>query len=67
MEKKNDNYGSKSVFVFEPKVNLMLNDNKGLRVGIGASYRIMTGSKVSNKEFNGPSIDLIFNFGKSMI
>ena len=56
----------KPVFVVEPTVNLMLNVSKHVRVGVGASYRYVTGLKdlvIENEDLTGGSISLNVKFG----
>jgi len=56
----------KPVFVVEPTVNLMLNVSKHVRVGVGASYRYVTGLKnlvIDNNDLSGGSISLNVKFG----
>ena len=54
-------------FVVEPGVNLILNVAKSFRVGVGASYRFISGvnfNGLSNGDLSGPAATLTFKFGK---
>ncbi|MFC1512410.1 hypothetical protein ACFL5H_04400 [Candidatus Latescibacterota bacterium] len=63
--KENGVYRSKPVFVFEPEIKHMLNVTDGIRLGICASYRLMSGSNVSNSFYSNPTLGIIFKFVKS--
>ena len=60
-----DNHNDQ-VFVIEPGINLIANLTRWLRMGIGLSYRHVTGvdlAAVDNKFLSGPSGVLSFKFG----
>lgn len=53
-------------FVAEPELQMVMNVTKFLRVGAGASYRIVTGPglrEVSGKDLSGVAGVLVFKFG----
>lgn len=54
-------------FVAEPEINLEVNVTKYFRVGIGASYRFITGvnhHRLTNDDLSGMAGTLTFKFGK---
>jgi len=53
-------------FIAEPSANLMLNVTTYFRVGIGASYRFVTGIELEGLDegdLSGPSANLLMKFG----
>jgi len=55
------------MFVWEPAVNAELNVTNWAHVGLGISYRFVTGVKhegLNNSDFNGMTATLTFKFGK---
>ncbi len=62
-----DNDETDVFFVIEPAVNFELNIVSFFRLGIGASYRFISGvddSGLTDKDLSGPSAMLTFKFGK---
>jgi hypothetical protein len=56
-----------AIFVFEPGADLMLNVTRRFRIGLGGSYRFVSGVELdglSNDEIGGPSASLVFKFGR---
>jgi hypothetical protein len=54
-------------FVAEPGIDLMLNVTKRFRIGIGGSYRYISGVGLNNltdEDISGPSGALTFKFGR---
>ena len=54
-------------FIVEPAVNLEVNMTSFFRIGLGASYRFISGineDNLKNEDFAGPSAMLTFKFGK---
>jgi hypothetical protein len=61
------NYTEDSFFVFEPGADVILNVNPKFRVGIGVSYRLVSGvnyEDLSNAGLSGFSGRIILKFGK---
>ena len=59
-------YSEDGVFVLELGADLILNVAKKFRIGIGASYRIVSGvnyAELSNSDLNGFSGHLVLKFG----
>lgn len=53
-------------FIAEPGVNVILNVSKNFRIGLGGSYRYVTGVSfrgLNNSDLSGPSAVLTFKFG----
>lgn len=60
-------YNHDPIFVIEPSVNMVLNVTQWFRVGMGASYRYVTGvnlEPIDNDFVSGPSAVLSLKFGK---
>ncbi len=58
---------ARSFFVLEPTARVMLNVTSFFRIGIGASYRLVSGINLDNfkdSEISGPSAELVLKFGK---
>ncbi len=56
-----------SVFVFEPGVNVLANLTKGIEFGLGASYRIVTGSDIArfeDSDLSGPAATIFFRWNE---
>jgi len=56
-----------AIFVLEPGVDLMLNVTRHFRIGLGGSYRFVSGvdfDGLSNDDLSGPSASLTFKLGK---
>lgn len=56
-----------AIFVFEPGADLMLNVTRRFRLGLGGSYRFVSGvdlDGLSNDDISGPSASLVFKFGR---
>lgn len=54
-------------FVAEPGIDLMLNVSKHFRIGLGGSYRFVSGidmDGLNNADISGPSAALTFKFGR---
>lgn len=54
-------------FVAEPGIDLMLNVTKRFRIGIGGSYRYISGvnlNSLRDQDVSGPSAALTFKFGR---
>ncbi len=51
-------------FVVEPAVHLELNVTKNVRVGMGGSYRYISGLGHRNSDLRGPSASFTIKFGK---
>src|SRR5690554_2671418 len=63
---KDPKYGSDTVFVVEPGVNLELNVSPSFRIDLGASYRYVDGVKIqgtSARDLSGATVNLILKFG----
>lgn len=63
-----DEYGSESVFVLTPVVELQFNFSRLFRFGVGTSFNYVTGAGISRtayttKDFIKPSVYLSFKFG----
>ena len=61
-----DGENTDSFFVAEPEVNVMVNVTRFCRVGVGASYRYISGintDELKNKDFRGPAASVIAQFG----
>jgi len=59
-------YSEDSFFVFEPGVDLILNVNHYFRIGVGATYRVVSGvnyGTLSNSDFSGVAGHLVLKFG----
>jgi len=62
-----DDKETDAFFVLEPAVNLEVNMTSFFRLGVGASYRFVSGINENNLEdndFSGPSATLTLKFGK---
>lgn len=60
------NYDGDGFFVLEPGANLMLNVHKHVRIGVGGTYRYVSGvnySGISNSDLSGVTAQLVFKFG----
>jgi hypothetical protein len=61
-----DIYDRSNFFVFEPGASLEMNLTKYMRLNIGGSYRIVTGSKLGynvDSDFSGFAVNLGLKFG----
>lgn len=59
-------YESSAFFVFEPGATVDVNILKNFRIGLGASYRLVSFLELpntTNKDIGGVSVNLIFKFG----
>ncbi len=57
---------SDTFFVLEPEVNVFVNVTRFCRIGIGASYRYISGintGEFDDKDFRGPSASIMAQFG----
>ena len=62
-----NNLASDNLFVFEPSLNVDLNITHWFRMGMGVSYRLVTGIEgdiVDNSDVNGVNGLLVLKFGK---
>ncbi len=58
---------TQNFFVAEPTVRVMLNVVSFFRIGLGGSYRFVSGidlDNLKNSEISGPSVELVLKFGK---
>jgi len=58
--------GISNAFILEPEVTMFINVTRFFRIGIGGTYRFITGIKtrgVSDRDFRGFSGSLMFAFG----
>lgn len=56
-----------AVFVCEPGADLIINITKHFRIGLGGSYRFVSGVDLpglDNGDLDGPSASLVFKFGR---
>lgn len=61
------NTNTRSFFVMEPGVRVMLNVASFFRVGIGGGYRFVSGvdlDDLKDSEISGPSAEIVLKFGK---
>ena len=61
------NYTEDAFFAFEPGLDLILNVNPKFRIGIGVSYRLVSGvnyESLTNSDLSGISGRVILKFGK---
>jgi hypothetical protein len=59
-------YESSAFFVFEPGATVDINLLRNFRIGLGASYRIISFLELpntTNKDLGGVSVNLVFKFG----
>jgi len=69
-DKKQNNDGDHrrgdKFFVAEPEVNVFVNVTRFCRIGVGASYRYVSGIRTdefTNKDFRGPAASVMAQFG----
>lgn len=65
-DEENDNGNGDKFFVIEPEVSMLVNVTRYCRVGVGASYRYVSGintDEFSDKDFRGPSAFAVAQFG----
>lgn len=59
-------YGNDKIFVAEPELNVFVNLTRFCRLGVGVSYRYVTGigsEEIENADFNGPAASAMVQFG----
>ncbi len=65
-DEENDHGTTDKFFVVEPEVNVLMNITRFCRVGVGASYRYVSGintDEFSDSDFRGPSVFAVAQFG----
>ena len=58
---------TRSFFVMEPTVRLMLNVTSFFRIGVGGGYRLISGTsldELKDSDISGPSAEIVLKFGK---
>ncbi len=58
---------TKSFFVMEPTVRVMLNVTSFFRIGLGGGYRLISGADLDDfkdSDISGPSAEIVLKFGK---
>lgn len=58
---------TKSFFVLEPTVRIMLNVTSFFRIGLGGGYRLISGvslDDMKDSDISGPSAEIVLKFGK---
>lgn len=58
---------TKSFFVMEPTVRVMLNVTSFFRIGLGGGYRLISGAELDDlkdSNISGPSAEIVLKFGK---
>lgn len=65
-EDQENNHNGDSFFAAEPEINVFINITRFCRIGVGASYRFVSGissDEFTDKDFRGPSATVMAQFG----